>query len=68
MRGALPFGQNNGVWVVRVELRNKKSLTIGNSATVAKFEGSKTTRLFAGGKDPEGGVLEVGGARMLADA
>ncbi len=49
-------------------MRNKKSLTIGNSATVAKFEGSKTTRLFAGGKDPEGGVLEVGGARMLADA
>jgi len=65
MMFVVTFGRNNGKWVVRVELRLKRGIDIGNSATVAKFSGSKSTRLFAGGKDADGAVLEVAGARFV---
>lgn len=61
---ALTFGMSGGEFVVRFELRSRRSIDIGGGTPVL-FSGAKTTRLLAiGAESGKGFVGEVAGMRL----
>lgn len=60
---ALTFGMSNGEFVVRFELRSRRSIDIGGGTPVL-FSGAKTTRLLALGREGRRSVGEAAGMRL----